>query len=80
MQLHPEYLVLESYLDPSPNIPNFLYPNHVLNTQFFTKYEDRDRYKYGDRYKYVDGDGPRDRYKYGNKFTDKYENKCREKK
>ena len=32
MQLHPESLVLEFILDPSPNLPNFLNPNHVLNT------------------------------------------------
>ena len=32
MKLHPESLFLESFLDPSPNLPNFLNPNHVLNT------------------------------------------------
>ena len=32
MQLHPESLVLEFILDPSPNLTNFLNPNHVLNT------------------------------------------------
>ena len=32
MQLHPEYLILKSFLDPIPNLPNFLNPNHVQNT------------------------------------------------
>ena len=31
-QLHTEYLVLESFLDPIPNLPKFLNPNNVLNT------------------------------------------------
>ena len=30
--MHTESLVLESFLDPSPNLPNILNPNHVLNT------------------------------------------------
>ena len=30
--MHPDSLVLESLLDPSPNLPNLLNPNHVLNT------------------------------------------------
>ena len=32
MQLHPDDLVLESFLDPILDLPNFLNPNHVLNT------------------------------------------------
>ena len=30
--MHPESSVLESFLDPIPNLPNFLNPNHVMNT------------------------------------------------
>ena len=30
--MHPESLVLELFLEPIPNIPNFLNPNHMLNT------------------------------------------------
>ena len=32
LQLHPESLVLESFLETIPNLPNFLNSNHVLNT------------------------------------------------
>ena len=32
LQLNPEYLVLESFLYPIPDLSNFLNPNHVLNT------------------------------------------------
>ena len=32
MQLHTESLFLDSFLDPSPNLPNFQNPNHMLNT------------------------------------------------
>ena len=37
MQLHPGYLVLESSLDPIPNLQNFLNLNHVLNTLILPK-------------------------------------------
>ena len=32
MQPHPGYLVLEPFLESIPNLPNYLNPNHVLNT------------------------------------------------
>ena len=32
LKLNPYPLVLELFLDPSLNLPNFLDPNHVLNT------------------------------------------------
>ena len=32
LQLHPKYLVLELFLEPIPNLSNFLNPNHMLNT------------------------------------------------
>ena len=34
LQLHPEFLPLESLLDPSPNLPNFLNLNQVLKNWF----------------------------------------------
>ena len=45
LELHPESLVLYSFLDTIPNLPNFLNPNNVLNTLILPRYPDENGWK-----------------------------------